>query len=155
MKEFQRPRPVEQPPSSGSSISGKDGVPLSERLMDDWVSTLDKNSPCEFVARLVAEMFTKDHLAKAPELEEGHIQAIICKIIFSFNFLLNIFLNFFFLVYSSDYEAVQNLLFGRKERTTEHTHHRFGETIYQKSPQIAQRTIIFFMAKSVQCLSKI
>ena len=82
MKNIQRPRPVEPPPSSGSSICGKDGMPLSEGLLDEWATTFHKNNPCDFVARLIAEMFTEHYLATAPELQEGHIQAIICKISF-------------------------------------------------------------------------
>ncbi len=84
MKNIQRPRPVEPPPSSGSSINGKDGVPLSEGLLDEWATTFHKNNPCDFVARLIAEMFTEYYLATAPELQEGHIQAIICKNLFFF-----------------------------------------------------------------------
>lgn len=82
LKNMQRRRPVESPSPSGTSILGKNGMPLSETLLDQWANLLDKNRPCDFVAQLLSEMFTDHYLATVPELQESQIHAIISKNIF-------------------------------------------------------------------------
>jgi len=72
--------------------------------------------------------------------------------------VLNNFFNFIFLVYSSDYEAVQNLLFGRnEERKTQNPHCRFGERVYWKYSRFnchtcvhSLKNIFFFVACTVR-----
>jgi len=83
LKNMQRRRPVESPsPSVVSGILGKNGMALSETLLDQWAYLLHKNRPCDFVAQLLSEMFTDHYLATIPELQESQIQAIISMNIF-------------------------------------------------------------------------